>query len=168
MGVEPVPAGESAPSIYLTHDGLDWVRYDPSMRLMVTPRYGFGKAAATELATLKERVPEDLFDLEPRGTQVASEMPIVETMLHEATPNPFNPRTEIRFDLMRQGHVRLQLYNVRGQRVRTLESSFLPRGRYSRIWEGDDDRQRPVASGVYFVVMEADGVERRQKLTLVR
>ncbi len=74
----------------------------------------------------------------------------------------------IQYDLAAPAKVGLRVYNVRGRLVRTLVEGVQPRGRYRAVWLGQDDRGVPVASGVYFVRMEADGRQMRQKVTLVR
>ncbi len=75
--------------------------------------------------------------------------------LFQNIPNPFNPETLIRYDLPRAGKVILAIYNLTGQRIKTLEEGEKPAGRYSALWNGTDERQRNVASGIYFYRFEA-------------
>ncbi|MFA5834927.1 MAG: DUF4350 domain-containing protein [Bacteroidota bacterium] len=65
-------------------------------------------------------------------------------------PNPFNPSTLIRYVLGHSGHVTLELYNMLGQRVRTLKSEFQTIGTYNIEWDGKDEVGTTVATGVYF------------------
>ncbi len=65
-------------------------------------------------------------------------------------PNPFNPSTTISYQLPAAGPVRLDIYNVRGQLVRTLIDAEQDAGYHSVIWNGKDNRGQSVASGVYF------------------
>ena len=83
--------------------------------------------------------------------------------LHPAAPNPFNPRTLLRFDLERAGPVRLRLFNLLGQQVRVLVDEELPAGSHQRMLEGD-----ALASGVYLLRLQAGSVERQQKILLVK
>ncbi|MBC8424295.1 hypothetical protein H8E07_09250, partial [bacterium] len=69
--------------------------------------------------------------------------------LHPAAPNPFNPRTTLRFELTRGGDVRLDVYDLDGRRVRTLVDGYLPAGEHRAIWAGRDDGGRPLSSGPY-------------------
>ena len=69
--------------------------------------------------------------------------------LGPAYPNPFNPSTTIPFDLPRHDTVRLRVYDVLGRAVRDLVSGELPAGTWGAVWNGLDDRGRPVAAGVY-------------------
>jgi flagellar hook assembly protein FlgD len=65
-------------------------------------------------------------------------------------PNPFNGETQIQFDISYPTHVQLAVFNVLGQKVRTLVDETLPVGRHSARWDGIDDFGRSSASGVYF------------------
>src|SRR5690606_6463309 len=88
--------------------------------------------------------------------------------LRAIRPNPFNPRTTIAFEVARASSVVLAIYNVRGERVRTLVDEPRAPGRYEAVWDGIDDRGNPVASGVYLAeLVSVDGVDQR-KLVLVK
>ncbi len=65
-------------------------------------------------------------------------------------------------------HVRLAVYNVQGQLVRTLVDGALPPGRREFVWNGMDDAGRPVAAGAYFARCESDAGSGTQKLVLMK
>ena len=96
-----------------------------------------------------------------------SVVPLV-NRLHEAAPNPFNPRTQIAFDLAQPGPVRLAVYDLRGALVRTLEVGSLPAGRHVRTWDGTNDDGAAVASGTYIVTIDAGEFQARQKGVLLK
>ncbi len=84
--------------------------------------------------------------------------------LSQNYPNPFNPSTTIAFELPEFSTVALRVYDLMGQKVRTILEGDLPPGSYGTAagrpgfrWFGDDENGVPVASGVYFVRMEAHG-----------
>ncbi|MBE0565780.1 MAG: lamin tail domain-containing protein [Krumholzibacteria bacterium] len=86
-------------------------------------------------------------------------------------PNPFNPSTAVFFSLDRDGHARLDIYDVRGRQVRTLVDAQLTAGSYDGAyrWDGRDDQGRSVTSGTYFQRLELDGkVVGSRKMMLVR
>lgn len=83
-------------------------------------------------------------------------------------PNPFNPRTTLRFDLSRADRVDLALFDARGRRVRRLLWNDLPPGRHEVLWDGCDGAGRPCAAGVYLARLRAEGTERTGRLMLVR
>lgn len=84
-------------------------------------------------------------------------------------PNPFNPKTTLRFDLPRAATVRLDIVDVQGRRVaRLLDGAMLPPGQHSIDWMGRDDAGRSLPSGVYFARFEAGEFRARRKLVLLR
>ena len=85
-----------------------------------------------------------------------------------AGPNPFNPKTEIQFGLSQPGKARLDIFDLRGQRVVRLLDASLEAGAHSATWLGCDNRGRAVASGVYFVRLQSEGEKLTQKVMLVR
>jgi hypothetical protein len=82
-------------------------------------------------------------------------------------PNPFNPKTSIMFDLPRQSQVTISVYNLLGQRVKTLVEDNLPAGHHTVSWDGTDYLKNPVSSGIYFYRFQAgDYIESRKLLLL--
>jgi flagellar hook assembly protein FlgD len=73
------------------------------------------------------------------------------------TPNPFNPRTTIAFDLPQPGRARLQIFDVRGRRLRGLVDGVLPAGTHRVVWDGRLDNGLPAASGTYLYRLDLDG-----------
>lgn len=71
-------------------------------------------------------------------------------------PNPFNPSTTITFSLKNSSRVELIIYNIKGQKVKTLVQNQLAEGSYSMIWNGDDAFGKSVSSGVYFYKLVTD------------
>jgi len=65
-------------------------------------------------------------------------------------PNPFNPTTTIAFSLPLSGRTTLDIYNLKGQRVRQLLNANLPSGSHKATWDGSNDNNQPVSSGIYF------------------
>lgn len=93
-------------------------------------------------------------------------------ILYQNYPNPFNPSTTIRFDVPpapggRQ-HVLLDVYDLRGRRVRTLIDRELEAGSHSAVWDGNDGDGRPVGTGVFFCTTRAASGATTRKMTLVR
>jgi hypothetical protein len=72
------------------------------------------------------------------------------TSLQQNYPNPFNPSTTISFILAGEMDARLEVYNLRGQKVRTLHNGKLAKGKHYLVWNGRDEQNSPVSSGIYF------------------
>ncbi len=88
--------------------------------------------------------------------------------LHAAAPNPFNPRTTLRFELDRGADVRLEIYDLDGRRVRTLVAGRLPAGTHETVWAGRDDAGRPLGSGVYLVQLDGGDFVETRRVALVK
>jgi len=83
-------------------------------------------------------------------------------------PNPFNPATTIRFSLPVAGHVRVEVFNILGQRVRELVDGEIAAGQHQVVWDGTDDREREVTSGVYLYRVVSGGLTQSKKMVLMR
>jgi hypothetical protein len=88
--------------------------------------------------------------------------------LGEASPNPFNPSTQISYSLAEDGMVRLNIHDARGALVRTLVHEYQSSGTRSVVWNGRDDRGHAVSSGVYFYVLESGAKKASHKMLLVK
>ena len=83
-------------------------------------------------------------------------------------PNPFNPSTQISFDLPRSSSVQLKIFDVRGLLVVTLVDEVREAGRHTVVWNGRDDADRTAASGVYFYRIQAADFEATQRMVLLK
>ena len=80
------------------------------------------------------------------------------TRLHAVAPNPFNPKTTIRFELPRSGHARLSVHALDGRLVARLQDGLLDAGRHRVVWRGRDDAGRALPSGTYLYRLQTGGV----------
>ncbi|UCD38023.1 MAG: T9SS type A sorting domain-containing protein [Fidelibacterota bacterium] len=83
-------------------------------------------------------------------------------------PNPFNPTTRIDYTVTENGLVTLDIYNILGQKVRTLVDGLLNPGSYTMIWDGSDDHGSLVAGGVYFYRLQAGTSVETRKMVLLK
>jgi hypothetical protein len=88
--------------------------------------------------------------------------------LHPAFPNPFNPMTNIRYDLSEAGFVDLRVYDLAGREVRTLAKGFDQAGEKSVVWNAKDNHGRSVSAGVYIYRLETAGQVQSQKMILLK
>ena len=80
------------------------------------------------------------------------------TKLFGNYPNPFNPTTTISFSVAQTySSVTLNIFNIKGQKVKTLINEALPAGKHSVIWNGKDEKGKNVSSGVYFYKLQVGG-----------
>ncbi len=83
-------------------------------------------------------------------------------------PNPFNPETTIYFSNYQKGNVTLEVFNIKGQKVRTLVNSDFEAGEHSIVWKGKDNDYHNVASGVYFYKLKAGNYTKTKKMVLMK
>ena len=92
----------------------------------------------------------------------------VKFALHPAFPNPFNPMTNIRYDLPQASYVDLRIFDLTGREVRTLARGFDHAGAKSVVWNAKDNNGRSVSAGVYIYRLETAGQVQSQKLILLK
>jgi len=83
-------------------------------------------------------------------------------------PNPFNPETTIAFSLEKAGNVRLEIYNIKGQKVKTLVNGNMDKGNHNLIWNGSDNDGRKVSSGVYLYRLKTAKKDFNSKMILMK
>jgi hypothetical protein len=90
------------------------------------------------------------------------------TRLEAAWPNPFNPSTQLRYEVASTSHVDLDIVNVNGRRVRRLVAGVVSAGAHSARWDGRDDDGRAVSSGVYLARLRSGTTVHTTRLVLLR
>jgi len=143
------------------------------------------KAARETMDNFVEQFPDDirsydiknldfLFDYTPdlpKQDPDASEKPtqIIDNFaLEQNYPNPFNPETEINFQIPTGAHVTLVIYNLLGQKIRTLVDKEMSTGYHTIKWHGRDDFGNTVASGVYLYALQAGEFFEVKKMVLMQ
>jgi len=95
-------------------------------------------------------------------------LPVYVTRLLPNVPNPFNPTTEIHFELDQPGMVRVSVYDISGRLVETLVQEHLEAGTHTRLWEGRDLSGRQVPSGSYFLRLQSGQHTVNRKMLLIK
>ncbi len=83
-------------------------------------------------------------------------------------PNPFNPTTTISFSLINDSDVEISVYNIKGQKVKTLINKQMHKGKHSVIWAGINDSNKLVSSGIYLYSIKADNQESVKRMLLLK
>jgi flagellar hook assembly protein FlgD len=94
--------------------------------------------------------------------------PVLYTKLGGNYPNPFNPTTKISYSVKEPGHVTLEIFNIKGEKIKTLIDSELPADRYTIEWNGTDIYSKPVSSGIYFYKMKCSNYSSTKKMILLK
>lgn len=88
--------------------------------------------------------------------------------LSQNYPNPFNPETTISYSVKEAGKVKIKIYNMHGQRVRTLVNGERPIGEYTITWDGKNERGDRVASGTYLYQLEIGDFHSTRKMVILK
>ncbi|OPX33630.1 hypothetical protein B1H10_05410 [candidate division KSB1 bacterium 4484_188] len=88
--------------------------------------------------------------------------------LQQNYPNPFNPSTIIKYAIAKEGFYELTVYNLLGEKIRTLVSEYHLSGSYGIQWNGRNDRGNSIPSGIYFYRLNGNGLNLTQKMILMR
>lgn len=91
--------------------------------------------------------------------QVSTDDCIICNKNHNLTnyPNPFNPTTTIEFSIQNDSKIDLSIFNIKGQKIRTLAQNEFTQGSHSVIWNGVDNSGKPVSSGIYYYELNVNG-----------
>ena len=141
---EQVPVATSA-TVYFTviaYDGTDSVKISRGDRELYINRYEY-------LSVDSQGIPDEF-------------------ALHDNYPNPFNPSTQIRFDLPKITNASLTIYNMLGQRVKTFYMQNTPAGYQSITWNGTSDLDVPLAAGVYLYQLQTEEFVKTKKMILLK
>lgn len=138
----------------------EWDKYENDMSI-ISPNEFYYLQMKTENPTdvafinYSERVYEQGFP--PTSVEDDHTVTLTPAQLQPNYPNPFNNETNIAFYVNKAGKAEVNIYNIRGQRVRNLISEYVEADRQIRtVWNGTDSREREVASGVYFYQLKLD------------
>jgi len=148
---------------------LDDVQYDDDLLDIDETSYIFMNMTGNHSYGVAAVYNDGMSDIESMGVDADdnNELPVV-TALNGNYPNPFNPETTIKMALKTDGLVRMDIYNVRGQKVRTLVNEYMEAGNHDVIWTGDDDNGQKVGSGVYFYNMKFGKYTSTKKMILMK
>jgi len=88
--------------------------------------------------------------------------------LSQNYPNPFNPTTTIKFNLKKSMQIKLIVYNMLGQQVKTLVDQKMLAGSHIATWNGQDDSGNMLASGIYYYSLETESFKTTKKMALIK
>jgi len=89
-------------------------------------------------------------------------------LLDQNYPNPFNPQTNISFTLATNSFVSLEIYNIRGQKIKSLSDGYYTSGRHLIQWNGTNNEGETVGSGIYFYILETEHEKIVKKMLMLK
>ena len=111
--------------------------------------------------------PSDQFDCEGAILSLSTSIPS-EFGLMQNYPNPFNPSTSISFSIPEFSMVSISIYNIHGQKIKSLVKSNMSPGYHQISWHGDDDNGISVSNGIYFYIMESSQFIHKKKMLFIK
>ena len=91
-----------------------------------------------------------------------------EYRLYDAFPNPFNPITNLGYDIPKKGHVSILIYDMLGRQVKTLLNQTQDAGYKSVIWDATNNYGKPVSAGIYLYQIQAEEYISTKKMVLLK
>ncbi len=88
--------------------------------------------------------------------------------IYQNYPNPFNSKTRIEYQLPRAINIKITIRDIRGRYIKTLLDDYMDSGYHSVVWNGLDNDNNPLSSGVYFICFKADSIIKMRKVVLVK
>ncbi len=140
------------------------------------PVIGMYKKPGTDL--LYAATEKDIYEISAGSITSIKSLPVAiepgsqpmpeDFVLYQNYPNPFNSGTTIEFYVPQTSEIKIEVYNLLGQKVRTLWEGLQLAGQHQLRWDGRDETGREVASGVYIYQLKTDGGQQNKKLILIR
>jgi len=145
-------SGQGSDTTYALGNHIDY--------LIALGYYSFGNA---------KLIPRDSLDVGPVTGIKSDKLAIPEDfVLRQNYPNPFNPTTEIEYNIASSGDFNINIYNILGQKVRTLVNERHSVGNYKIQWDGTDSNRQQVGSGIYFYSLKGKDVSLTKKMILLK
>ena len=109
-----------------------------------------------------------MYDIEYTVSETDNIIKPIKSALIGSYPNPFNPSTTIKYSLSSPSYLQMDIYNIKGQKVKSLVNEYRHAGDHSIIWNGTDENGKDVGSGVYFYRMKAEGYVSTKKMVMMK
>ena len=127
-----------------------------------------GDIAIKSIAFDEEYEIETIWMVEVEAGSEAGLIIPINTALEKNYPNPFNPETTINYAIVDAGLVKIEVFNIKGEKIRTLVNEHKNIGYYSIVWNGKDYYGKKVSSGMYFYNMKTDKYHKFRKMILLK
>jgi hypothetical protein len=157
-----VNVGDEIKVIDDTHGQVDlFFLDDNSYGPYASSQQGLNNGGTLKYASIKVEFPENT-------SNEAGEVAPLNVTLKGNYPNPFNPETTIQYSVKETANVKIDVYNTKGQKVKTLVNEQKVAGDHTALWQGKDDSGNDVASGVYFYRLTSQNNTTAKKMLLIK
>ena len=149
-----------------TQTTTDWTQYSYSLEAYANQTIRVAIQCVSENAFIF--MVDDVTIDAPGGTDNDNNDIAVVSQLKGNYPNPFNPETTIAFSTKENGPVSIDIYNIKGQKVKALVSENMQAGPHTVVWNGTNDNGKSVSSGVFFYRMKSGKYSSTKKMILMK
>ncbi len=149
----------------------DWVEKRYNLNHLIGHPLYLRFIMETSYSSIGEGIFIDDFRLDINDTYQANHEEVINIPVNKLIsnyPNPFNPETNIKFEISKAQDVEIDIYNIKGQRVKTLKQNFANAGTHVINWKGQDNQGHSVSSGVYFYKMKNSQNQTIKKMILIK
>jgi len=147
--------------------GLSWESFDDGIPLVPVTDLTLHDESANLIAATFGRSMYRIQLERPTGIEPSSQT-IADFTLKQNYPNPFNPSTTIAYQLNINADIRLEIFSISGQKIRTLFEGTQSAGNFQHIWDGHTDNGTPAASGVYIYRLRSASFIASRQMTLLK
>jgi hypothetical protein len=155
-------AGETENCCWLSGDGAIWEPFTVNHQMAMAVVMNTNKSGGVLVLNRPGSASQD------PAPEIARELPANLAITLEVAPNPFNPSTEIRFNLPRSGSTEVAVYDVKGSLIRQIWNGHLVEGFHDLSWNGKTDRGEGAPSGVYLLRVSGSGLSTSRPITLLK
>jgi photosystem II stability/assembly factor-like uncharacterized protein len=150
-----------------TDNGISWEKCTNTFNFHSYSNYMFSNYDPFKMWYIDENSDFWLGDVQNMTGTGISPVEIITNNNLSIYPNPFNPSTTISFSIPTKSKIELTVYNIKGQKVRTLINNKIEKGNHSINWNGKDENNNSVSSGVYFYKLNVNNVPKVIKKSLL-
>ncbi len=137
-------------------------------RGQVNPQYRSSSSPARLSLQYENGLKPEVWSFTTEKETYTDAVPELVTSLNKNYPNPFNPETIIGFSLAEPGNVIVDIFNSKGQKVRTVINNEFEKGHHRIVWDGLAENDRPLGSGIYFYRLKTKDYTEVRKMIMLR
>lgn len=115
-----------------------------------------------------EEIEQITFDSDASVEEIAEFISQIPIKFLKNYPNPFNPTTTISFEIKEAGNIKVEIFNMKGQKIKTLLDERINSGKHSVIWNGKNNKNKRVSSGMYFYKVSINGNQKINKMIMLK
>jgi len=166
-GIDELDVGDGIALMKSQDENIRAVSFDSGIYRTITASVFFGALVDGTGINTKTNIMTQYLNFFATVNIENVEIPLL-TQLGSNYPNPFNPSTTISFSNPEESNIEIIVYNNKGQKIKTLVNEVLSAGEHTVIWNGTDNRNAAVASGVYLYKMKAGNYTSIKKMILLK